>query len=349
MAEAFLFNFTCGNRKGGKEVQYKGKTAYVYPVDSQNRFLELNKNALSKIGFDVKPVNKSFYRNECSGKRQSYVFLNWVEDFVYPPEKCSKLQQFFRFIKAIFLVVFSKLFAEKVIWVRHNLKPHNSQSSAKRYKAIVFLYKILRIHETSLEEYYSNPSLNHPLYLSDDEILKKINERSNEDMKYEVVFFGAVKRYKNLHNLLRSWPADVNIKIAGYCNDSVYKKEVVEIIESRKLKVDWDDRFLTDKELNQLLEHSKFVLLPHADGTMISSGTFYHALSYGCNILVTESKFGLQKSLDHEFVHLYKPGEFSYSFLNSVFIAKNDVYKKALENYGEKSVTGAWSEILEKY
>ena len=107
---SFLFNFTCGNRKGGEEVQYKGNAAYVYPVDSQNRFLELNKIALSKIGFEVKPVNKSFYRNECSGKRQSYVFLNWVEDFVYPPDKCSKLQQFFRFIKAIFLIIFSKNF-----------------------------------------------------------------------------------------------------------------------------------------------------------------------------------------------------------------------------------------------
>lgn len=328
-------------------MQYKVKRAYIYPAESQNRFLELNKNAISQIGFEVKPVDKNFYRREILGARDSYVIINWAEDLVYPAMGCSIFEQGIRFLKTIILIIFSRLFAKKVIWVRHNFKPHNAKGSVKRYSAILLLYKILGISEVSLEDYYSTPSLTHPLYITNQEILKKIDESSDAVLKYDVVFFGAIKRYKNLHNLLKSWPTRVKLKIAGRCNEPHYKAELLEIIGSRKLKVTLDDKFLSDKELNELLQQSRFVLLPHADATMISSGTFYHAISHGCNVLITESKFGVQKSLEHDFVHLYNPEKLSNSFLDSIFVTKPNVYAAALKHYGQESVVDSWRVIFE--
>jgi len=235
-----------------------------------------------------------------------------------------------------------------VIWVRHNFKPHNAKGSRKRYNFILFLYKTLGITEVSLEDYYSTPSLTHPLYISNQEIQKKIDEPSNDKLKYDVIFFGTIKRYKNLHNLLQDWPASIEIKIAGRCADTEYKAELLEIIKYRKLNVIWEEKFLSDEELNELLEQSRFVLLPHADETMISSGTFYHAISYGCNILVTESKFGLQKSSEHGFVHIYRPEKLSKRRLDSIFVTKQDVYAEALKHFGQESVVASWKKIFDR-
>jgi len=329
-------------------MQHKGKKAYVYPPKSKNRYLELTRNAISLIGFEVEPLDKNFYRNELLSKRESYVVINWAEDFAYPPNSCSIFEHFVRFFKTIILIVFSKIFAKKVIWVRHNFKPHNAKGSRKRYNFILFLYKTLGITEVSLEDYYSTPSLTHPLYISNQEIQKKIDEPSNDKLKYDVIFFGTIKRYKNLHNLLQDWPASIEIKIAGRCADTEYKAELLEIIKYRKLNVIWEEKFLSDEELNELLEQSRFVLLPHADETMISSGTFYHAISYGCNILVTESKFGLQKSSEHGFVHIYRPEKLSKRRLDSIFVTKQDVYAEALKHFGQESVVASWKKIFDR-
>ena len=172
-------------------MQHKGKKAYVYPPKSKNRYLELTRNAISLIGFEVEPLDKNFYRNELLSKRESYVVINWAEDFAYPPNSCSIFEHFVRFFKTIILIVFSKIFAKKVIWVRHNFKPHNAKGSRKRYNFILFLYKTLGITEVSLEDYYSTPSLTHPLYISNQEIQKKIDEINDTIQTYnpDYVFF----------------------------------------------------------------------------------------------------------------------------------------------------------------
>ena len=38
------------------------KKAFMYPPRSQNEFLELNKNALNKIGYDVQPTDLAFVK-----------------------------------------------------------------------------------------------------------------------------------------------------------------------------------------------------------------------------------------------------------------------------------------------
>ena len=81
---------------------------------------------------------------------------------------------------------------------------------------------------------------------------------------------------------------------------------------------------------------------------MISSGTFYHAISYGCNILVTESKFGLQKSSEHGFVHIYRPEKLSKRRLDSIFVTKQDVYAEALKHFGQESVVASWKKIFDR-
>lgn len=126
----------------------------------------------------------------------------------------------------IFLILFSKILSKKVIWVRHNFKPHNGNKTNVRYKTICSLYRFLNIKPVPLESYYSKPALSHPLYKTNKKLMSDVIKYKGNDESFSdlIVFFGAVKRYKNLHAILESWPKDVPLKIAGFCGDEDYKK-----------------------------------------------------------------------------------------------------------------------------
>ncbi|WP_218418594.1 hypothetical protein [Alteromonas lipotrueae] len=318
---------------------------YLYPSRSQNEFLDLNRCAIRKIGYSVEQVDKAFVYDLLRMKKDAIVVLNWVEDRVYGRTYRTVFQYFF---KMVALIIFSRVFARKVVWVRHNFKPHNGTKTNFRYKFLCGLFNAVGIKPTPLESYYSEPSLVHPLYKEDTQLKSDIavSKVSEESRPNTVVFFGAVKRYKNLHKVLDTWPSDIPLKIAGKCSDQKYEAFINEKIEKRNLTVDWDNRFLSDKELNDTLANSKFVLLPHADSTMISSGSFYHAIGEGCNILTNESRFGCFKSDVHSFVSIYDPDQISSSYLNQICFKRDEIMHEALNHYGEYKIIEAWGKVL---
>jgi len=318
------------------------KQVFMYPHRSQNDFLDLNKKALNKLGYNVQPTDVNFVRYLATKPKQGIVILNWVEDRVYGRSYKRVVQYFF---KMIALVIFSKLFAKHVVWIKHNYRPHNSSGSIKRFKFICGLYSLLKIKPVSLEKYFSSPSLVHPLYKPDTELQKDL-EIGDQKYTNDILFFGGIKPYKNLDLVLLNWPVSLSLTIAGKCSDPVYTQKLNSIIRERELSITWDNRFLSDSELNELLQSSRFVLLPHSDGTMISSGSFYHAIGEGCNILINESEFGRVKSEQHAFVHLTDVKSLSTEKLESIFMPKRKVLKEVIACYGEDKVIDAWKIIL---
>ena len=316
--------------------------AFMYPPRSQNEFLDLNKKALRKLGYDVKPTDLTFIKYLLIHPKKAIVILNWVEDRVYGRSYKTTVQYFF---KMILLVVFSKICAKKVIWIKHNFRPHNSKGSTKRFDFLCKLYSQLNIPPISLESYFASPSLIHPLYKSNNELIEDV-KATEQESTIDVLFFGGIKPYKNLDKVLLDWPSSIPLKIAGKCSDSTYTEMLEKIIEERSLNVDWDNRFLSSDELNEMLRASKFVLLPHSDNTMISSGSFYHAIGEGCNVLVNASLFGKVKSEQHSFVHLVDIGKISKDMLRILFVSKKEVRKEVLACYGENRVVEAWDMVL---
>jgi glycosyltransferase involved in cell wall biosynthesis len=315
--------------------------AFMYPHRSQNEFLDLNKKALKKLGYDVRETNLDFVKFLISSPKKAIVILNWVEDRVYG-RSYKRVVQYF--LKMIALVIFSKIFAKKTVWVKHNFKPHNSAGSMKRFKFICGLYSFLKIRPVALEEYYSTPALIHPLYKNDKTILKNLG--LNKKYDNDVIFFGGIKPYKNLDLVLQDWPLSLSLKIVGKCSDASYINKLNSIIIERRLNVTWDNRFVSRCELDDLLNVSKFVLLPHAEGTMISSGSFYHAIGEGCNILTNDSIFGREKSKRHSFVHVMDIKSLSNDILEGIFVSRDKVLEEVVSCYGEEKVVSAWELIL---
>ncbi|GAC32253.1 glycosyltransferase family protein [Paraglaciecola polaris] len=318
---------------------------YIYPTRSKNKFLELNKDALRSLDFPVKKIDHSFVFDLLRFKKDSIVVLNWVEDRVYGRSYKTVCQYFF---KMVALIIFAKLFAKKVIWVRHNFQPHNGSKTNYRYKFLCGLYKVMGIKATSLEAYCSKPSLLHPLYKKDATLIADINKPLLIDEKrdYLVAFFGTVKPYKNLHDVLDTWPKDIPLKIAGRCSDADYNSLLQEKVGRRGLQVQWLNKFLHNDELDDLLKKTQFVLLPHADSTVISSGAFYHAIGQGCNIIASDTKFGRAKASQHQFVTIFDPAVTSRKYLNAIYVDRTQVMREALACYGEKQVSAAWANVL---
>jgi beta-1,4-mannosyltransferase len=251
---------------------------YYYPFEMpSNKYVHNMRSILSQIQI-VKdfPSPKLFYKLFFE-KDKDILFLNWVEDF-------SLRKNIFYYIIWVFYMFLARILFKKIVWVKHNIVPHDSSKSL-RFKFMCWvLNKIsdVKIAHKPMQDYIFLP---HPKYESNYDLLNK-----KRDIEY--LFFGAIKPYKNLVTLLNTWPQETSLCIRGYCNNETLEHEIRDLILTRRLNVSFVNKYITDEELELLLYRTKFVLIPHMDEKMIVSGTFYHAASLGANIVVLNSSFG---------------------------------------------------------
>lgn len=316
------------------------KKAFFVPYTHMNEYVEINKKALLEAGYEAIPLS---LKNSLSTFRNNTpIIVNWLEDRPYGSNFNARVK-FTTFLKCLFVVIYGAISCSPKIWVRHNFKPHNAGGSYRYFKIITSMLRLFRYREVTLEQ-YTNGDLFHPLYMPDESFNEQVSEV--ETIKFEYLIFGAIKKYKGIHNLLSVWPQDKTLKIAGKCNDEIYEKEILDIIARRELKVNWRNEFLSDVELNEELSKAHFVIISHSDNTMISSGSFYHAISFGCNIISLRSDFSIQKSKEHSFVHLIDDAQCSLDLIEGKYVEKETVIVEALNSYSRKKLSKKWHQIL---
>ena len=106
------------------------------------------------------------------------------------------------------------------------------------------------------------------------------------------------------------------------------------------------DGFVNDEDLENLLLETTHVLLPHEDNAMISSGSFYHAISYGCNIISVESDFSAHKATLHSFVTINHVGNLTLKSLTDNYVPKERVIQDSLRVYSRETLTNSWKDLL---
>lgn len=316
------------------------KKVFFVPYNHMNEYVEINKNALSEAGYDVIPLN---LRNSLRHFRsKKAIIVNWLEDRPYGSTFSARVK-FTTFLKCLFILIYGATFCSPKLWVRHNFKPHNAVGSYLYFKIITSMLRLFKYKELTLEK-YTNGELFHPLYLPDERLFPNGREFSKTEFDY--LIFGAIKKYKGIHNLLLTWPQDRFLKIIGKCNDENYKEQILDIINRRKLKVTWRNEFLLEEELNEELSKARFVVISHSDNTMISSGSFYHAISFGCNIISLRSNFSIQKSKEHGFVHLIDGTQCDLEMIEDKYVEKEKVIEEVLNTYSRRRLSTKWHQIL---
>lgn len=248
------------------------------------------------------------------------------------------------FFRALAKIIYGKISSKKFIWVRHNLQPHEGSKNNILYQ---FIIKIL--------EYVSSKKLSHANYMTDffyfphplynDHILDEKLEQKNRNIDY--LFFGTVARYKGLTELLSSWPKEYKLKICGACKDKNLQSEIEDIIKKRGIDVEVNFGFLTKTQAADLLASTKYVVLSHIADSMIVSGMFYHAISFGSNILVRDSRFGREVELQHNFCHTFTMDTLVSKLEGITYIPPVNVISEAEKFYGEHAFVESWRGILD--
>ncbi|MAC46478.1 MAG: hypothetical protein CMI12_06460 [Oceanospirillum sp.] len=310
---------------------------YCYPKESKkNLYISRHKAIWESLGYSVLffPHNLSSLFKITLTKRDVAV-LNWFEDRVG-----IGLSGWLRFIKTFLMLVLIRLSFRKLIWVRHNLKPHKPHSRIL-YEFIIWMLKKLsdkQVIHRPVSQIKGAIVVPHPLYTNS-------FENKNVDKEIDFLFFGLIKPYKGLDNLLQVWPEDKKIHIIGKCEDKKFEKNILSIINKRKLDVDLKLEFLDFDELNEIISKTKFVIIAHQDNSMIVSGTFYHTISYGAKLLISSSNFYSEYLI--EFPDLVKKYYFStinndLNFALNNYQAKFEIDPTFTDNY----ISSKWVEIL---
>lgn len=240
-----------------------------------------------------------------SPEKKDVVVLNWYEDH-------ASSTNIFKFTLYCCHLIILRIIFSKMIWVRHNFKPHR-HTNIKRYKFMCFLLGLFCNSKVTHRPYKDYSYIPHPPYRHS-EHLNKLDDRDIDNL-----VFGQIKKYKGIEELLKKWPKNEKLMIVGACNDETLDKNIKTIIQVRKLKVDYINEFISERKLNNLILRSKKVILPHLDETMIVSGAFYHAASFGANIASSPGGFYDYLSSFFNFIFLIDDHSNAYKSPAKVF------------------------------
>lgn len=315
------------------------KILYCYPTENDdNLYITSCRRVWETAGYVV-----NFFPNRFSGLMNFKLFfgntivLNWFEDRL----GLGGIQ-ILSFFKSIILLLVIRCTFKKVIWVRHNLKPHNNYSPFFYDLLLRILDQLSDVTVTHRNVKELNSCyIPHPLYPIDDEIKCDV-----KDVDY--LYFGLVKPYKDIDLLLEGWPVDQTLVMAGYCNDIKYEEKLKKIIFTRKLKVTWRNEFLDYNDLCVLISKSKCVVLPHSDGKMIVSGAFYQAVSLGVNVLIRDGEFFKEYLRKFDFVHSFNINDIESSLSGLVLHSYDHIQQVVQSEFSDHVIAERWNEVISK-
>lgn len=258
-----------------------GKCISIFPESSlSNRYLEIQKSIHKSNGFKISPTPRSFASLIELLKVQRVnriIVINWLEDI-----SCSKGAGFF-FLNFFWLVLVRFVYS-KVIYVKHNLNPHSSKG-IYYYKIMSYALNCMSDVKVAHRPFKGFNYVPHPTYSekNDDFVL-------NGRRTIENLFLGQIKPYKGVLELITNWPDNMELLIVGECADFELDSQIREFVNN-KSNINYINKFVSDYDYEYYLSQAKRVVLSHLANSMLVSGTFYHAASLGCNIIMNEGGF----------------------------------------------------------
>ena len=318
----------------------KKAKVYLFPfeLESNNYILE-TKSILSGGSFEVVAFPsslKSIYNvviNKVFKKERAVIIFNWLEDA--PSQSNNPFTKFLICCSYLFL---SKILFSKIVWVRHNFKPHN-QCYIFYYKCLKYLlYNISneRVSHRPLKNYTYIPHPMYPLPVSE----------FSDIRKNDFLIFGSIKKYKGVYELLCCWPKDKKLVIAGKCSDPELINDIEQKIRERCLSVIWHNEFVDDGDLDLLILDTKVVVLSHISSEMIVSGVFFHAASLGTTIVQRNNCFAHWCNSEFTFSSIFELKTIK-SDLEKVNVVDPMVINLELNKFsGVDVLTHKWGDLL---
>jgi len=316
----------------------KPGTMFFYPFAlDTNRYARLQVETLRTLCEQIIPLRFTLVLRNCFSRRSNVAVLNFYEDRT----SYHKARPNRTLIQNVAFLLFLRLTCQKIIWVRHNIWPHDLPRKYLRQDILLLLMRSLATTTVTHRQVHGLQArvAPHPLYFEGDlpETLRDI----------EFLFFGTIKRYKGLDALLQAWPKEYRLILAGAVSDPELFAELKRQAKARGLDVEFVGRFLSDSELDALLLRTKFVVLPHREDAMIVAGTFYHAASLGCNVLTNRSDFSKYLQEQFTFVNVFDALDIGEVVPRLAYVEAQSVVQEVRMTNGSARCRDAWKPILE--
>ncbi len=324
------------------------KILYFPRPDKSNQYSENMINILStNITYKV-DANLSFKqllkspRLLLSKNKYDVVILNWPEnDLRSKNNRLSVIGVFKFFVKLAYFAVI----ANKLIYVRHNLYPHNMKGwHAKAASFITDIgeklchQKVAHSGHLIKEGYAYVP---HPLYNL------TLNNEHNPNLNNYYIMFGRIERYKKIETVINHWTLEETLIIAGSVGSQSYLDELIGMAEGKNIK--FDARFIPDDEAATLVKESNGVILAHADEDMIVSGSFFFAITLGVPVFAVVKPFFSWLINEENFTDLYlfKTSEQIVTTLEKKHSFDNHVIQAQAEMFfGSVTTAQTWRKVI---
>lgn len=316
---------------------------------SKNTYISILKNNIpDDIEIVPLPLLKELVGGQCAFQ---IAHVNWYENI----DGRSFKECLTAFSKKMLKLAFLKMKGVKIIATLHNRFPHDCRcpgltrtlikSLVKKADYITVLcdesHNAVRemIGSSRYEQVRSKiVKIAHPNYIgvySDSGAdIRKLHNIDKDD--FVVMFFGAVKPYKNVELVLeaaRRFEDRDNIKffIVGGASNPDYKKEIeAKVKESGNVTAVLE--FVPDCELVSMIKASDVLFLPYSVKSSLNSGTCILAFSLGKNVVCPE--IGTISELNNAEAYSYSYGD-DAEHLTAAIDAIQRVYTEYTEDHEE--------------
>jgi glycosyltransferase involved in cell wall biosynthesis len=299
----------------------------------------------------LKYINRSHFRNLFMPVVILLFYLRWSVS--------SKVQTIhfqwlpFEAIKAdLIWLKLLQLFGKKIVLTVHNIVPHDTGSSYKEYNTKIYkAVDNLIVHDTSaasilIREFKVPKGKISVVDLGVD--FPDLPDFHWNLRQNRVVIFGHIKPYKGISEFIDKYGnflllKGIGISVVGRVDPIV--RQQFNLLDKDLLKrLDFQDRFIDDSELSEILFNSRYAVFPYKHIT--GSGALLRGIAHGC--LPLGSKLKLFESYNSEvgfpllFENKSELSEHLKKTLEEQENIVNLIYEKAVRRFD-------WGLIAKKY
>ncbi len=312
---------------------------FVSPFDNQqNHYLRNFRRQLVEAGFPVAAADELWsLKHLWPSGEPKYLFLNWFEDLLI---RRHKRPLGVRWTIAIYKLFAAKLQRTKIVWVRHNYRPHAQVAPDWSLQLAYKMMSLLSSHVVVHSEAYATDSgsdyIPHPLYLPCDEDVDPEFLAQLDDASRRIAVLGQLRPSKGLDTMLKDWPSSVPVLMAGQPSDEKFKNELQQIAAQRSLDVRFVFNRLSTAQFDAALRRCRAVYIANPSHTMIVSGVFFHAASLGTPVLMRASAFAHEMSLKCSFaIEICDLSQIESALRNTTFSTREAIVAEANEFFGK--------------
>lgn len=223
--------------------------------------------------------------------RHDIIVVNWFENSIV--NKHNKVS-LFCIVKAFLKLFVLKLAFKKIIFVRHNDYPHGvigvGKIISKWITNILYSFANEKICHSIVYQRGGYKYVPHPLYheIKPTSVPSRFYFCEKEHDLY--VIFGRIVRYKKIEDIVRVFPENKRLIIAGVCEDLDYLNDILALtVERPNISILPD--YISDEDARKLMDKAVAMIISHNNDEMLVSGSFFYALTAMLPVVCVETLF----------------------------------------------------------